>query len=413
MSRSSVFRITAAWTHIAGITSLALMLGALPGAASADQPTSLGHAYGSTATLGETVEHGRSALAALSCVGDWAQQSVLEIDAGSHFEIASVTNTVQGEGGKEDRVTTATSVVEGISVLDGLITARAVEAVSITTLESGTFETDGEGSSFASLVVDGYHLGANVAPNTQIALPGVGYVVLNEQIASIGSDAAVLRVNMIHVFVTDVGAPVSVGTEIIVASAFSMLSTRAGHLTGNAHGTAATLPGGVSSDPTALIALGCSGTDGEYISNILAQFDFAPVIETGDMVNTVMGAVSTEWSMADNSSTVQQVALLDGLIVADLVSSRVILMATGGTVEFETEVWFDNLRIAGIPMASTVEPNTRVVLPGVGTVWLNLQGMYGNQKIVRAIQVDVSEANDLGLPIGARVWVAHATAGIK
>ena len=91
-----------------------------------------------------------------------------------------------------------------VNVLNGLITANAVLAMATTTGEG----SDGYGSSFANLVVNGVSVSAPAA-NTRVDLPGVGYVVLNEQIAT-GSG---LTVNMIHVFMQ--------AGEIIVGSASS------------------------------------------------------------------------------------------------------------------------------------------------------------------------------------------------
>ena len=68
----------------------------------------------------------------------------------------------------------------------------------------------------------------DVAPNTQIALAGVGYVVLNEQIpAGNGVTSSGITVNMIHVVLQSVstggllGGAVTTTGEIIVGSANS------------------------------------------------------------------------------------------------------------------------------------------------------------------------------------------------
>ena len=106
------------------------------------------------------------------------------------------------DDGYSDAVSSAS--LGQVNVLNGLITANAVLAMATTTGEG----SDGYGSSFANLVVNGVSLAAPAA-NTRVDLPGVGYVVLNERIAT-GSG---LTVNMIHVFLQT--------GEIIVASASS------------------------------------------------------------------------------------------------------------------------------------------------------------------------------------------------
>jgi hypothetical protein len=103
-----------------------------------------------------------------------------------------------------------------VDVLNGLITANAVLAMATTTANG----SDASGSSFANLVVNGAAVDAS-APNTRVNLAGVGYVVLNEQIAT-GSG---ITVNMIHVYLQRTGL---LGTqpagEIVVGSATSSVN---------------------------------------------------------------------------------------------------------------------------------------------------------------------------------------------
>ena len=77
-----------------------------------------------------------------------------------------------------------------MNILDGLITADGVVAMASSTIDN----SNAEGSSLANLVVNGVQV-SDPAPNTRVDLPGVGYVVLNEQIATAGG----ITVNMIHV----------------------------------------------------------------------------------------------------------------------------------------------------------------------------------------------------------------------
>lgn len=103
-----------------------------------------------------------------------------------------------------------------VSILNGLITANAVLALATTTGEG----SDAYGSSLANLVVNGVAF-AEVAANTRLDLPGVGYVVLNEQIAT----SSGITVNMIHVYLQQATL---LGTqpagEIVVGSASSSIN---------------------------------------------------------------------------------------------------------------------------------------------------------------------------------------------
>lgn len=97
-----------------------------------------------------------------------------------------------------------------VVLLDGLITATGVVAIATSTADGSDFN----GSSVSNLVVNGIPITAP-APNTRVDLPGVGYVLLNEQI----STRSGVTVNMIHV-VLDQNGRYGAG-DIIVGSASS------------------------------------------------------------------------------------------------------------------------------------------------------------------------------------------------
>lgn len=94
-------------------------------------------------------------------------------------------------------VSTATLGV--VSLLNGLIRADGIVAVASSTAQDNVVGSNAEGSSLGNLVVGGTEV-SDPAPNTRRNLPGVGYVLLNEQRPSgDGVTTSGLTVNMIHV----------------------------------------------------------------------------------------------------------------------------------------------------------------------------------------------------------------------
>jgi hypothetical protein len=144
---------------------------------------------------------------------------------------AAVTNTLGAAGltsitsGQVDQnlvSVTASAEAADVNILNGLIAAKAVLALTTSYANGTTAASESDGSTLLNLVIAGvpYADGAP-APNTRVALRGVGYVVLNEQISSgDGVHSAGLTVNMIHVYLLDplTGAP---SGEIVVAAATS------------------------------------------------------------------------------------------------------------------------------------------------------------------------------------------------
>jgi hypothetical protein len=109
-----------------------------------------------------------------------------------------------------------------VNLLDGLITTDGVVAIATSTVGDDAVNSNAEGSSLADLVVNGAQV-SDPAPNTRIGLPGVGYVVLNEQIPTgDGVTSSGVTVNMIHLVLTNLlGAKTG---EVIVGSATSSVT---------------------------------------------------------------------------------------------------------------------------------------------------------------------------------------------
>ena len=144
-----------------------------------------------------------------------------DVDALSAPEVRVDALTTMTSGAMDMQASTAQSTahLEKVNVLNGLITAETVIAATSSWV-SGAAGWNAEGSGFTNLAVNGVPLGSGdylPAPNTRVNLPGVGYVVLNEQIAS---GAAGITVNMIHVVLQNALTGLTTG-EIIVASASS------------------------------------------------------------------------------------------------------------------------------------------------------------------------------------------------
>src|SRR5207244_11087710 len=105
------------------------------------------------------------------------------------------------------------------------VSASAVTAARTTSSSNSTaaLSVSAAGTQYASLSVAGVPVGGTPAPNTKITLPGVGYVLLNQQTSSIGAVSANMTVIGIHVVVTITTPLADAGTQIYVGSAPSSL----------------------------------------------------------------------------------------------------------------------------------------------------------------------------------------------
>lgn len=158
----------------------------------------------------------KTAAAALPADGGTVQNQAATVSVGTLITAQDAFATVSGasDGANSDAVSSAT--LGTVSILNGLITSDGVVAMATSTAGN----SNADGSSLANLVVNGVSV-SDPAPNTRVNLPGVGYVVLNEQISSDGG----MTVNMIHVVLQKSTLLGTVTTgNIIVGSASSSVN---------------------------------------------------------------------------------------------------------------------------------------------------------------------------------------------
>ena len=211
------------------LAALGLVVGLVAGLAAAGSAQSVGGQAYSTYVNTPLGSSGQSPLAVLPAVSG---TDGAEADAeGSALNVAGalsgdfLNSITSGQIGPAEAGAQSTSSAASVNILSGLITADEVVAnVTSSAGQSGAL-SDAAGSTFTNLTVAGQSFSGDqaVAPNTNVSLPGVGYVVLNEQIPTgDGLTCSGLTVNMIHVYLQNfvAGIPTPAG-EIIVGSATS------------------------------------------------------------------------------------------------------------------------------------------------------------------------------------------------
>ncbi len=153
-----------------------------------------------------------------------------------------LNSITSGEIGAAEAGAQSTSSAASVNILNGLITADEVVAnVMSSASQDGAFSS-ADGSTFTNLAIAGVGSlsgDSPITPNMNISLPGVGYVVLNEQIPSgDGVSSSGLTVNMIHVYLQSlvggilnpltgqiIGGTLQTTGEIIVGSATSTVAS--------------------------------------------------------------------------------------------------------------------------------------------------------------------------------------------
>ena len=142
-------------------------------------------------------------------------------------------------------------------------------------------------------------------------------------------------------------------------------------VTGQSFGTQITGPL-LSSSPTAPEVLPCLGTGGTVLTNTLGSVNLAGVLTSGTITDTVESNLTIPMSSGQNTSTVQGLNLLNGLITANVMRAQVNAMINDTTNYILNGVdSFVGISVAGHPeITDHVANNTSIPLAGLGTLYL-------------------------------------------
>lgn len=206
--------------QIRQLLSGVVAIGLLTGAASAHSNSVSGEAFGvSINAAGVTV--GPTPHVVLPPSGGMVRDELLRIAVPDLVTSATLEVVTTGSIGANTASAQSSATVEALDLLNGLVKAELVVAMSSSTADGARATSSAEGSTLIGLSINGSSpADVTPAPNTRISLPGVT-VILNEQIFSgDGVRTSALTVNMIRVELQDplTGA---IQGNIIVASAHS------------------------------------------------------------------------------------------------------------------------------------------------------------------------------------------------
>lgn len=380
---------------------------------------------------GDTDLHlGNAAREGCPCLGtggNTRQESVSNITLGQSGAILSAAvTTATSFGGKTAHAATTSqsAAVSRLSLFGGLITADALKAEASVGATPDTLTTAEDGTLITNLTVAGKAIDPNVANNTVLALPGLGSVTIRAVESGQDKQQAHLSVTMLRIDVTQANTlGLSVGSRIVVAKAAAGYKRTQPQavLAGDASGLRVSGDAGSALEEVAGVGAGvglanCAGTGGDTLSKSVANLNVAGLLSVASGTDTAFGGTVGGASVARTTSTLSNVSLLGGLITATGLTAVAQESRTGTTTTPSSAgSGFNQLTVAGLPIAVTVAPNTTLTLPALGHVVLNEQLQPGpNTLKVNALHIVIdSPVNLLGLPVGTQIILGHATAAAK
>lgn len=159
----------------------------------------------------------------------------------------------------------------------------------------------------------------------------------------------------------------------------------------------------------------CRGTRGMVETKTTASIDAPGILSVQTTIATAYGAKTRAMATTSQSATVTGLKLLGGLITADALVSVATVDATAEKLtKDDAGTTITNLVVNGTPIDAGVPDNTVVTLPGLGTVTIKaVEKSITKQKAFETVDmllIEVGQSNSFGLPVGAKITVAHANA---
>jgi hypothetical protein len=399
----------------AALSAVPLLIPAAAIAAATPRVAYAGVAYGSTVRLGTTVQSGRTSVSDL-CTG-------VAGNANSNSTAATVIPVVGTIGAISTSVSSvldgtnpesiANSETGGTNLFGGLVHADAIKANSQIEFNGTSYPAVGS-TTLVNATIAGVSIALNPARDETIALPGVGSVVLNHQS---GNQADLLHSWTVVAMKITVAATNTFGLPagvIVISSATASLHAPLYHRPyGNAYGTTVNLANGtVSSGKTAFVSMACGGSNGRLITNNAAVVSAPSVLTTGAVVTSATSSDTASVTTATTNSQIANVSLAGGVVTATSLTANANASRNSSGITFPgSGATFVNLVIAGVPFSGTPPPNTTITIPLVGTLNLNVIQTTGTGVQVYAMQLVLSVPLG-GLPVGAKITVAAAQAGV-
>ncbi len=176
--------------------------------------------------------------------------------------------------------------------------------------------------------------------------------------------------------------------------------------------------GGINYGPSVPVGLSCTTPPGSNaVTNSGPALPADPLIASG-AANASITLNRTQGSLTiQTSEDIHNLRLLGGVIAANNIHTLVTSTASPAGASSTNGSTFSGLMVNGTPENNNPAPNTKLSLPGLGSVILNEQsGPFNASNAtsigVVAMDIQISSSNSLGLVTGTRIVLAFVQSAI-
>jgi len=244
----------------------------------------------------------------------------------------------------------------------------------------------------------------NPKPNTKIAVPGLGYIVLN-RVGGVKTASGIYsyaQAVVLHATVRNQYIPQ--GVDVAVLKTRAEISKPATALViGDAFGTKATADKLVVSDATSLQTT-CQGTEGKTVRVAVGELNIPKVAYVGGVYTTKNGAIGTDKSYINFTSHVAGVKV-GSLSIGAIESSASAWKTKDNKAGVSSSSTIASIKVGGKTYAVPTGENKTLDIPGIARLTFNQVMRQKRYISVNALVIDVYSLN-------TKVVVGHSAAGV-
>lgn len=405
------------------VTALVATVGVAAGPANAADPqkyTYMGSSGGTQITaLGTTISSGMTAASNLadSVVPNRSAVQVASVKVAGLVDVGAITSGQDAVASGDGVKITSGVKIAGISLLGGAIKADAIESTSFASASSAGLD-GGTSTTFVRLTIGGKAYPMNVPPNTKVEIPGLVEVVINETRVDKSVPGKTIRTmgTALHLTLLKQQGQAPAGAEIKLNPTQALIVPTgddvASAVGGFSYATFAGVQAGndikVLAQPTGIVMLPSTGTDGVEASNTIAAANIPGVAEIGAITTRANATTVIGYSDVTTGARLAKINLLGGLITADAVEVTAHVRKSAADNVAEATTNLVRLVVAGKKIPVDVKPNTQIYILGVGQVYINQQLTQPGYSAVVGVRVTLS-TKKFGLPVGADIHIGVAS----
>ncbi|TDO34378.1 hypothetical protein EV643_12772 [Kribbella sp. VKM Ac-2527] len=365
-----------------------------------------GYAFGTDVQTG-LANSGPQVISQISCTTDPSRQSRNDLataNVNNQAIAKTVTTDTHAFNNKYGNGVTSNATAADIRV-GGLLSLTGAKTTTTAWYKNGNLYYTGS-TTFAAVKIGGIPVPSllKAKPNTKVAIPGLGYIVLN-RVGGVKTSTGIYsyaQAVVLHATVKNKYIPQGVDVAVLKTRA-EITKPATAMVMGDAYGTKANVDKLVVSGPTSYQAT-CQGTEGKTVRVAVGEVVIPKVAYVGAVYTTKNGIVGADKSAVKFTSHVAGVKV-GNLSIGAIESSAFAWKTKDGKFGTHSSSSIASIKVGKKVYNVPTEPNTTLEIPGIATLTFNEVVKQSRYVSVNALVIRVHGLN-------TKVVVGHSAAGV-